>query len=158
MKRVMTVVAGLGVLLAACGETPPTISVGKDPRMLSGHWVGSVRASAETAEVPLDLNFTATYVDARQVTVTGSGTLDGQAVTLNGTVKGNADMFVQYTPPRPKYDMRGDLNVTGAAGDLGTLKVFQYVSGSAPTSGAYFSVQWTPKGSATVAIGSIRRR
>lgn len=158
MKRVMTVVAGLGVLLAACGETPPTISVGKDPRMLSGHWVGSVRASAETAEVPLDLNFTATYVDARQVTVTGSGTLDGQAVTLNGTLKGNADMFVQYSPPLPKFGLLGDLNVTGAEGDLGTLNVLQYVSGSAPASSAYFRVVWTPKGSATVSSGYISRR
>ena len=158
MKRVMTVVAGLGVLLAACGETPPTISVGKDPRMLSGHWVGSVRASAETAEVPLDLNFTATYVDARQFTVTGSGTLNGQAVTVNGTVKGNADMFVQYTPLPPKYDMRGDLNVTGAAGDLGTLNVMQYVSGDAPVSGVFYRVEWKPKGSSTVSYGGISRR
>ncbi|AKH16370.1 hypothetical protein [Deinococcus soli (ex Cha et al. 2016)] len=158
MKRVTTVVAGLGFLLAACGETPPAISVGQDPRMLSGHWVGSVRASAETAEVPLDLNFTATYVDAQQVTVTGSGTLDGQAVTLSGTLKGNANMFVQYTPPLPKYNVQGGLNVAGAAGDLGTLNVFQYVSGAAPASGAYFRVEWKPKGSATVSSGSISRR
>lgn len=158
MKRVMTVVAGLGVLLAACGETPPTISVGQDPRMLSGHWVGGVRASAETAEVPLDLNFTATYVDARQFTVTGSGTLDGQAVTLNGTVKGNADMFVQYTPPLPKFNMQGDLNVAGAAGDLGTLNVLQYVSGDAPVSGVFYRVEWKPKGSSTVSYGGISRR
>ncbi len=158
MKRVMTVVAGLGLLLAACGETPPAISVGQDPRMLSGHWVGSVRASAEAAEVPLDFNFQATYVDAQQVTVSGSGTLDGQAVTLNGTVKGNADMFVQYTPPLPNYAMWGDLNVTGAAGDLGTLNVFHYVSGSASASSAYYKVVWKPKGSETESSGVMSRR
>lgn len=125
--------------------------------MLSGHWVGSVRASPESADVPLDLNFTATYVNSGTVNVTGSGTLGGKAVTLSGMLDGGPQIFVQHSPKMPA--MNTVMTVNDASGRLGTLVLIQTVSTvtSNPTPPYQFLADWRPGNETQSYSGGIQR-
>lgn len=95
MNKILSAVT-VFALLTACnrevGFTPTPIAFADHPSILRGTWTGTLTGQA------LSLSLTATYESSSRYTVSGTGTLNAEALTVIGGVRGGSD----YSYLRPQ--------------------------------------------------------
>ncbi|GAA4023681.1 hypothetical protein GCM10022631_43080 [Deinococcus rubellus] len=81
------------------GFKPLPISLATHPSVLRGTWNGSTTSQA------LGLQLTATYDTTRQYQVSGTGSLDSEALTVAGTVNGGSlhSYLKAQNSPAPEF-------------------------------------------------------